>query len=198
MSALLRIAAGIVLVAIAGARGSGVSGQSLADVARQEEERRKTIKDGGKIYTNKDLKELPPPSPPASTVAPADSSTDQKAQASAKTDEAAKDRAPTGSPEKPQEPQKDQQYWGARLKALQAALERDQVYADALQTRINALTTDFVNRDDPAQRAVIATNRDRAIAELDALKKTITTDKTTLADFEEEARRAAVPPGWLR
>jgi hypothetical protein len=84
------------------------------------------------------------------------------------------------------------------LKALQDKLARDQDYADAMQTRINSLTTDFVNRDDPAQRAVIEANRNKSIAELARLTKSIQDDKKALADFLEEARRAGIPPGWLR
>jgi hypothetical protein len=84
------------------------------------------------------------------------------------------------------------------MKELQAALQRDQTYADALQSRINALTTDFVNRDDPAQRAVIAADRQKAIVELERLKTQIEDDRAAVAALQEEARRAGVPPGWLR
>ena len=55
-----------------------------------------------------------------------------------------------------------------------------------------------VNRDDPAKRAQIGTDRDKALAELDRLKKQIVDDKRAIADSEEEARRSGVPPGWLR
>ena len=95
-------------------------------------------------------------------------------------------------------PAKDQKYWAARLKNLQDRLARDQDYADAMQTRINALTTDFVNRDDPAQRAVIEQNRQKSIAELARLTKSVQDTKKAIADLDEEARRAGVPPGWLR
>ena len=43
--------------------------------------------------------------------------------------------------------------------------DRDQAFADAIQTRINSLTADFVNRDDPIQRAAIERDRIKAIAE---------------------------------
>jgi hypothetical protein len=82
--------------------------------------------------------------------------------------------------------------------AARSQFEQDQVLADALQTRINSLSADFVNRDDPAQRALVAQNRQRAIVELDRLTKAIAEGKKAIADLEEEARRASVPPGWLR
>ena len=84
------------------------------------------------------------------------------------------------------------------MKTLQAQLDQDQMNADAMQTRINSLNTDFVNRDDPAQRAQIAKDRDRSLAELDRLKKSVDNTKKAISNLEEEARRAGVPPGWLR
>jgi hypothetical protein len=201
-----------VVVAAIFAGAALVQGQSLAAVARQEQERRKAIKDSGKVYTNKDLKE--PPAPPAGPGGQVSDTTKVDRQSASRGKEgeqsapdskevngkspsqAGKEASNEGSRAK--EPVKDQAYWSGRMKALQAALERDQIYADALQSRINALTTEFVNRDDPAQRAVLATDRDKALAELARVKKAILDDKTAIADLEEEARRAGVPPGWLR
>ena len=84
------------------------------------------------------------------------------------------------------------------MKTIQDKLDRDQTYAEALQTRVNSLTADFVNRDDPAQRAVIERDRQKAVAELARLQQDIVNGKKAVADLEEEARRAGVPPGWLR
>ena len=72
-----------------------------------------------------------------------------------------------GGKAEPVPPERDQAYWSARINAARSALERSKIFADALQSRINALTTDFVNRDDPAQRAQLGLERQRALAELD-------------------------------
>jgi hypothetical protein len=77
-------------------------------------------------------------------------------------------------------------------------LSRDQAFADALQVQIDALNTDFANRDDPAARSVVATNRQKALDELARVKKTIADTRNSIEALDEEARRAAVPPGWLR
>jgi hypothetical protein len=55
-----------------------------------------------------------------------------------------------------------------------------------------------VNRDDPAQRAVIERDRQKALAELGRLKTSVLETRKAIADLEEEARRAGVPPGWMR
>ena len=60
------------------------------------------------------------------------------------------------------------------------------------------LTADFTARDDPAQRSAIGRDRQKALDELDRVKKALETDRQALGDFQEEARRASVPPGWLR
>jgi chromosome segregation ATPase len=95
-------------------------------------------------------------------------------------------------------PAKDQAYWSGRRKALQDKLDRGQTFTAALQTRINSLAADVVNRDDPAQRTLLERERQKALAELARLQQDLATEKKALADLDEEARRAGVPPGWLR
>jgi hypothetical protein len=170
-----------------------LAAQTLGDVARKSEEARKTAKKDTKVYTNSDagnvaaataITTLGSGDKPADTTTPADTT---------KPAETAKPgQAPTT------ETAKDQAYWSERMKTLRMQLERDIAFRTALQVQINSLTTDFVNRDDPAQRAVIETDRNRALAELDRLSKAIEDDKKAIAEFEEEARRANVPAGWLR
>lgn len=170
--------------------------QSLADIARKEEERRKTQPQPTKVYTNKDLGDVPPatmPPPPPIGATNSDSSAQSGSGSSAKD---AKD-SKGGKDEKGTDSH-GQTYWSGRMKAAQEVLDRDSTFVDALQSRINALTTDFVNRDDPAQRSTIGRDRDKAISELDRLKKKVLEDRKAIADLEEEARRAGVPAGWLR
>jgi hypothetical protein len=160
-----------------------VRAQSLADVARAEEARRKAVKQPAKVYTNDDLKPSnEPPRPVASTssavAAPAAESTPATPAAV--------------------DPKKTEAYWHDRITLARTTLDHDKVLVDAVQSRINALTTDFVNTADPAQRAVIQTNRDTAVAELDRLNKDIQTQTKAVGDIQEEARKASIPAGWLR
>ena len=171
---------------------ASASSQALGDIAKKEEARRKEVKEPAKTYTNKDL--TTPPST-ASQPAPAaiPPTADAAKDAKAKKDAEEKDKA-----DKDKGPAKDQKYWAGRIKELRTQLDRDQTYADALQTKINSLAADFVNRDDPAQRAQIARDKQKAMDELNRLKAAIQNDKKAISDLEEEARKAGVPPGWLR
>jgi hypothetical protein len=93
---------------------------------------------------------------------------------------------------------KDEAYWRKRAQSLRDQLERDRTLAEALQSRVNGLTADFTGRDDPAQRAKIGADRQRALVELDRMKAAVSAGTKATADLDEEARRAGVPPGWLR
>ena len=180
---------------------STVSAQSLADVARKESERRQTVQGGSKSYTNTDLKPVPG-APPADAAEPGDAAKPESGSASADAKPKADGEArPAGDAAKSSDGDadvKDQDYWSTRMSALKEQLERDQTYLDALQTRVDSLTFDFVNRDDPAQRGQIANDREKALGEIDRLKKAIEQDKAAIPELEEEARRAGVPAGWLR
>lgn len=101
-------------------------------------------------------------------------------------------------PDKPAEPIKNETWWRARMVAARSALERDRLLLEALQNRVTILTRDVVNRDDPAQRAVLIKERLRALEELELMRKQLVADAEAIAAIEEEARQAGVPPGWIR
>ena len=153
----------------------------LGEVARKEAERRKTVTSSSKTYTNESLKSAPQPS-----SAPASSSP------------AASTLPPPNASADPSDRKKDEAQWRDRIRGEREALDRAKTFAEALQSRINALNTDFVNRDDPAQRSVIAADRDKALAEMERVKKEIEQHTKAIPTIQEEARRAGVPAGWVR
>lgn len=167
------------------------SAQSLADVAREEAARRAAIKSSGKVYTNDSLKSEParepseaaPAEPPAAAPAPAQEATPAPA---AKAGDKAADA------------KNDEATWRKRIAVERDALDRSKMFADALQTRINSLTTDFTNRDDPVQRQQIGADRQKALDELDRVNKEVASHTKAIADIQEEARKAGVPAGWVR
>jgi len=93
---------------------------------------------------------------------------------------------------------KDEAYWRTRLQTEREALSRAQMFSDALQSRINGLTTDFTARDDPAARAAIGADRQKSLDELARVKKEIEQHTKAIADIQEEARRSGAPAGWVR
>ena len=184
-----------VVIAVVGLvmAASIASAQALGDIAKREEARRKDVKAPAKVYTNGDLRSEPGPTP-APAPAP------QAGAATAQVPPSPSGVQPPKEGDKPatDEPKKDEAYWKARIGKVRDDLQRAQTFADALQSRINALTTDFAARSDPAQRAVIGTDRQKALAELDRVKKEIESNTKAIADIQEEARKANVPAGWVR
>lgn len=177
----------------------GAAGQSLAELARKEEARRQASPQAQKTYKNEDLRQVAPP-PGMTEVAPRPASSDAPAPATDTPATAAPAAAApaTSAPASPAPAPKDQKYWATRIGEARSALERSRIFADALQSRLNALATDIVNRDDPAQRSQLELERQRSLGELDRVRLEIAAQTKAIADIEEEARRAGVPPGWLR
>jgi hypothetical protein len=172
---------------------AAASAQTLGDVAKREESRRKQVKAPSKVYTNEDLRGgdtgAPAPAPASDASSPTAQPAGPPAAASQPKDG---DKAATD------DSKKNEAYWKDRIGKARGDLDRAKTFADALQSRINALTTDFAGRSDPAQRAQIGNDRQKAIAELDRVKKEIETNTKAIADIQEEARKAGVPAGWVR
>ena len=173
---------------------AAVSAQTLGDVARQEEARRKTVKAPAKVYTNDNLR--PDPSSPRPAVAGTPESPASSAGPAAPSTPASQ-KAATPAPA-PDAGAKDETYWKKRVAAARDAVERAKIFAEALQTRINSLSNDWAARDDPYQREKIGADRDKALAELARVQKEIEDGTKAIADIQEEARKTGVPAGWVR
>lgn len=167
----------------------------LADAARREAERRKAVKAAPSTYTNDDLAKLPPRPVPVPAAKPATEITTIGTVPAPATPAAGAPGAPAAAAA---DAPKDEKYWRERIGAVRTNLSRSEMFAEALQTRINSLSNDFVNRDDPAQRQAIAEQRQKALDELARVQTEIATFKKQIADIEDEARRLGVPAGWLR
>jgi len=157
---------------------------SMADVAQREAIRREAAPKSAHALTNPEVpayRLLEAETPPA---------------AAAGGDAAAKPDAAKAA-DKPGDTH-DETWWRTRITTARAAVDHDQMALDALQSQINGLTTEFINMDDPARKSKVELERGRALAELDRMKKQFEDDKKAVTDILEEARRAGVPPGWLR
>ena len=155
---------------------------SLGELALREAVRRHSVPTAVRSLTDADLG--PPPARPPRPVPPPLASAVDSAK-------------PTEKP-MPAAVQKDEAWWRARIAQARSVLERDNVLIKALEARVAALTRDVVNRDDPAQRAVLVAERLRALDELDLMKKQVITDAEAIKAIEDEARREGIPPGWIR
>ena len=184
-----RLTAAVVLFVAFAGPALAQTPSPLGELSKKEAERRKTAPPPPKVYTNADL---PPeaikgtapstPAPAAASSAPApDNAAEQEKQDA-----------------KPQGGGRDEAWWRARMAQLREELRRNEVFLEALQSRVNSLAADFLNRDDPYQRAKIGEDRAKASAEIVRVTEEVAKGRQAIADLEEEARKEGVPPGWLR
>src|SRR3954470_24700415 len=114
------VAAALVVLGILGS-APHARAQSLADVAKKEEDRRKSAAEPAKVYTNKDLNHRNESTPPDAAAKPADAK-DKDAKDAAK--DGAKDKDGKDAAGKDKEPARDKAYWSGKMKALETKLLR--------------------------------------------------------------------------
>jgi hypothetical protein len=166
--------------------------QSLGEVARATNASRKTQPKKGKVYTNDTVRQDFTPSTPAPPPGTSADAVPGAPYATTPADAAPEPQAPADGPKK------DEAYWKQRMAGARELLERSQAFAAALESQINGLTVDFLQRDDPVQRSTIESNRKKAIAEHERVTREVDSHRKAIAAVEDEARKAGVPAGWLR
>jgi type IV secretory pathway VirB10-like protein len=159
--------------------------QSLADVSRSTEAARNASagRPRAKVYTNKDLLAVDrvPPAP-----------------AAAKSAAPAPEPAPTTASEEKLPPIKSEAYWRDRMRPLRERLDRARALADDTKQRADALMR---SADRCFAIGVVCADYTESLR-LTEEHKTLVADlaraEGDVAALEEEARRAGVPPGWVR
>jgi hypothetical protein len=181
------------VVSLLAAGSLPVAAQSLTELARLEKLRREALAAKAaaenlvpKVYTNADLRgggRLTTGT--VQTQPPATSETESEAA------------PPDEDTPEPDAPLTEEQ-WRDRINNLRQERDRAQLLAEALQSRVDGLWADFTARDNPVERSVIEQNRLAAVDELENTIAAVEDLDQELADIQDEARRANVPPGWLR
>lgn len=89
-------------------------------------------------------------------------------------------------------------WWRARMAAARAQVSQARERLDQVDGRLAALTRDVVAMDDPVQRERLQQDRQRALLEREDATTAVAQAEAGVALVEEAARRAGVPPGWIR
>jgi hypothetical protein len=94
----------------------------------------------------------------------------------------------------------DEEIWRARAHDQREAIRSAEKSIQAAQDRLNALMSDrdVTMTQDPNRLQTIETRKNEARAAIDAGRLSLAEAQKALQDFEAEARRNNVPPGWLR
>jgi len=212
---------GLCLLAGAGL-AFGQERSSLADLARQEEARRRAQKRPTKVYTNADVPvvaaataatatevsatpkegaEAPQEGPALATgatgagVAASGVAQVQGSQAGSQ----ATAQEGTASGPRPGVKAGDETQWRSRMNTARDPVTRAQLQFEAMRTRVlNLQTARAVGSSEPGTQALIQRQHQESLQEFDRLRADIEKYQKALADLEAQARAAGVPPGWLR
>ena len=196
-----RLGLALPLVATTRLLAAEASGQTpLVDAARRERARRAAIPadEKARVYTNEDLRDsggltigvLPSSAAPGSDPAgPASSDPGGGPEAPADEDDAAQPEATVA---------RGEDYWRARIAAARDAQARAALMAAALQNRADGLWAQFTAIDDPLRRGAVERQRLEALGALEETRAERDRLDGEIREIEDEARRAGVPPGWLR
>jgi hypothetical protein len=157
--------------------------QSLADVARNAEAARNAsaARPRAKVYTNKDL-----------------SAVDHVPPAPANSSPAATKPGPPPSDAQGIPDKKSEAYWRERMRPLRERLDNARALADETKRRADRLMRDA---DRCFMIGVVCadyTESLRLTEEHKVLLADVASAERDVLALEEEARRAGVPPGWVR
>lgn len=176
--------------------GSVAYGQSLVDIARKEEERRKAVKAPSRVYTFQDVQKASGVDPTAPVTAAPGGTTAAPAPAAKPPGAAAAPKDAAAPP--PDQGAKDEAYWREMFSDARTKLERSNAFLSALKTQYDLLANRFTGLSDSAERGAVVAQMEKVQAELERVQQDIAQQSKDLATLEEQARKAGVPPGWIR
>ena len=171
----------------------------LVKLKKQEEERRKKLKQPGKTITNEDLEKyaVPKKKRTAATKSKSGGTTAGTTKTTKKTGKNKPAPVPKKKVEKP-DPKQTREYWQHLKNKIETKLAgiKEQVEKDQLE--LNRLHNALFNAPLPVEEAKLKT-------QITELTRSLETNKMRLKNIQEEydslpeqARKAGVPPGWVR
>jgi hypothetical protein len=163
--------------------------QSLAELSRATEAARNATasRPAAPVYTNKDLLPSNRPASNQSSASPVQPSAPDRANASSIAP--AETLPPAG---------KDETYWRERMRPLRDRLDRARALADNTKRRADGLMR---SSDKCFRIGMVCEDYNESLRLTDQHKTLLAEVARAEQDvfaLEEEARRAGVPPGWLR
>lgn len=194
---------GLVGVLLAGGIAQAQT-SSLADLAREEQARRKAIKQPTRVYTNDDVRDVKPLSlmgqggkeTPAKGAAEAEgeSGAEQavgeggKGAEGAKGGQSAKGATVGGG---------DEAQWRERFASAREQLSRGRLQLEAMRGRVGRLAGARLTATE-SELAQVQGQQQETLQEYDRLRADVERFERAIVDLEAQARQAGVPPGWVR
>ena len=187
------VAAGLLCV------GAAAQAQSLADVARQEQERRKTIKEPARVYTEADVqKSAPLTTGAARPAAAADASGAAASGAKDGVAPSAEAKSAEASGEKEKAAPKDEAGWRERVQQARDELARSRRLLSAMEQQLISMGIQASSAAIAGRPVPDPSRQQEATREVERLRAEVDKFSTALTTIEEQARSSGIPPGWVR
>jgi hypothetical protein len=183
------MAAGLLLV------GTAAYAQSLADVARQEQERRKAVTTPARVYTEADVLKNAPLTTAAARPEPA---RDQSAGADAATADGKAATPTADAKDKDQGLPKDEASWRGRMDQARDDLARSRRLLAAMEEQLVSLGIKASSAAIAGQKAPDPARQQEAAKEVERLRADVRKYSDALSQLEGDARSTGIPPGWVR
>lgn len=162
-------------------------GSQVADVAKKEKERRNKISAPGKVFTNADIAAFKAKQGDTSSNAVSDETESS-------------DETPDYNVALPPDPHSpaNEKYWKDRMKQATDHLQELQSKANDLQKTISGLMLNVSNYDGVVAGPQLNAQLGQMKDQLASTQEEIKSAQQAMEDLQEEARKAGVPPGWMR
>jgi len=99
---------------------------------------------------------------------------------------------------KPPSRDREKEYWQSMKNNLESQIAKLKETVNELQLNLNKLHTDHLIMDLPYQKAALKKQIDQLSPKLNANKENLKNLQQELAALPDKARKAGIPPGWIR
>lgn len=173
----------LTLIVIGASVGTSFS-QSLAELAEKEKKRRAEVDSPRKVITDRELQQSYGGLPPTPAAVPSEPSAEGDVSATAEGPPVGPGEAQEQGAE---EESKTREYWEQRVSVVREKIQE-------LETELNSPETDWGG----GLRQDVNPLGQRNLERRQQLERDLAQARSELAAIQDEARRAGVPPGWVR
>jgi chromosome segregation ATPase len=185
----MRLAALVLLACFVGGAAVPLLGEiDLMALKKQEEERRKKLAKSKIVVTDTNVNSISTGGKRYGFV--------QMESEDSPADETGKPASK--EPAKADDQTKKPEYWQKQQANLQQKIASLKIEIEAAQLQLNGLWSDFYIKNIPAEQEAIRRQIADKTGEMEEKKTLLDESQAQLADLLEKARKAGVPPGWLR
>jgi hypothetical protein len=171
--------------------------ESLADLAKKEQERRAKIPTETKVITNDDSEKYKG-GPITTGTHPSEPATENTSTEKTASGTAATTKGIAASSDEPVDLEgRPESFWRQTMSDVRKQVKDLENQTDILILKLNDLQNKFYREDNGFKQQEIQTEINKTFYEQDQVKDKLAKAKDQLDDLEKEARKSGALPGWI-